>query len=71
MTLFQLSHNMKHIWQELEKLKLRQSGQLELPFTFDEEGHTKEPIYEDNKLSNFNRKLKRALEYNAKNESSK
>lgn len=41
-TLFQLSDNMKHMWQQFKKLKERQKGQLELQFDFDEEGHTKE-----------------------------
>lgn len=39
-TLFQLSDNMKDMWKQFEKLKLRQSGQLELPFLFDEKGFT-------------------------------
>jgi hypothetical protein len=39
-TLFQLSDNMKHMWVQFEKLKNRQSGQLEIPFSFDENGHT-------------------------------
>lgn len=39
-TLFQLSDNMEHMWSQFEKLKLRQNGQLELPFQFDNEGHT-------------------------------
>lgn len=39
-TLFQLSDNMQHMWQQFEKLRLRQNGQLELPFNFDENGHT-------------------------------
>lgn len=39
-TLFQLSDNMQHMWQQFAKLKLRQSGQLELPFTFDDKGYT-------------------------------
>jgi hypothetical protein len=43
-TLFQLSDNMKHMWQQFEKLKFRQNGQLELPFNFDKNGHTIEPI---------------------------
>lgn len=42
-TLFQLSDNMKHMWHNFEKLKERQSGQLEMPFQFDEQGHTIEP----------------------------
>ena len=39
-TLFQLSDNMKHMWAQFEKLKQRQAGQLEIPFKFDEKGHT-------------------------------
>ena len=42
-TLFQLSDNMEHMWQQFEKLKIRQSGHLELPFYFDSKGHTIEP----------------------------
>lgn len=42
-TLFMLSENMKDMWSKFETLKIRQSGQLELPFLFDEKGHTKEP----------------------------
>ncbi len=41
-TLFQLSDNMKEMWNNFQKLKLRQSGQLDLPFKFDEKGHTTE-----------------------------
>lgn len=41
-TLFMLSDNMKDMWGKFEKLKLRQSGQMELPFSFDASGHTKE-----------------------------
>ena len=50
------------MWQQSEKLKLRQSGQLELPFTFDEKGHTIEPI-EETSLYDFNKKIKKALDY--------
>ncbi|MEO8398279.1 MAG: P63C domain-containing protein [Ignavibacteriaceae bacterium] len=63
-TLFMLSDTMKDMWQKFRKLKNRQAGQLELPFKFDEKGHTKEPIYEEDKLSDFNKKLKTALEFN-------
>lgn len=49
-TLFQLSDNMRHMWQQFEKLKVRQAGQLELPFEFDEKGHTKELPQEPEKL---------------------
>lgn len=41
-TLFQLSDNMQEMWNNFQKLKMRQSGQMELPFSFDEKGHTKE-----------------------------
>lgn len=49
-TLFQLSDTMEHMWSQFEKLKIRQSGQFELPFQFDKKGHTKEPICEVNEL---------------------
>jgi len=62
-TLFQLSDNMKHMWNQFEKLKARQQGQLELPFNFDEDGRTIEPIYEEQDLSDFNKKLKKAINY--------
>lgn len=65
-TLFQLSDNMKHMWNQFEKLKIRQSGQLQLPFQFDEQGHTKEPVYEEKDLGDFNKKLVKALEFNPK-----
>lgn len=41
-TLFQLSDNMRHMWQQFEKLKHRQNGQFEIPFEFNSEGFTKE-----------------------------
>ena len=66
-TLFQLSDNMEHMWRQFEKLKNREDGQLEIPFFFDEEGHTKEPEYDETKLSYFNKSLKKALDYNPKN----
>ena len=40
--LFQVSDNMAQFWQNFQKMKDRQNGQLELPFDFDEDGHTKE-----------------------------
>lgn len=43
-TLFQLSDNMKHMWEQFKKLKLRQQGQFEIPFDFDDKGHTIEAI---------------------------
>jgi len=39
-TLFQLSDNMEHMWYNFKKIKDRQKGQLDLPFQFDNEGHT-------------------------------
>ena len=69
-TLFMLSDNMKDMWNKFEKLKQRQAGQLEIPFQFDEKGYTKEPnepVYDEaKKLSDFNQKLTKALEYNSK-----
>ena len=39
-TLFRLSDNMRHMWQQFNKLNTRKSGQLE--FNFDDDGHTVE-----------------------------
>ena len=64
-TLFQLSDNMAHMWSQFEKLKQRQSGQLSLPFNFNEKGQTIEPT-ETSNLSGFDRKLKKALDFNPK-----
>ncbi|MBQ0073648.1 MAG: P63C domain-containing protein [Prevotella sp.] len=41
-TLFEISDNMREFWSRFAKMKERQTGQLSLPFEFDEEGHTKE-----------------------------
>lgn len=43
-TLFQLSDNMSHMWTQFKKLQERQNGQeqLDIPFIFDDKGHTKE-----------------------------
>lgn len=38
--IFQVSDNMRDMWQKFKKMKLREEGQLELPFHFDEDGHT-------------------------------
>lgn len=64
-TLFMLSDNMKDMWSKFERLKLRQSGQLEIPYSFDESGHTIEPA-EPTQLSSFNQKLLTAVTYNPK-----
>lgn len=66
-TLFQLSDNMKHMWQQFQKLRLRQQGQLGISFNFDELGHTIEPTeLNEPKLSDFNNKLTQALKHNPK-----
>ncbi|MCK4666399.1 P63C domain-containing protein [Candidatus Dependentiae bacterium] len=59
-TVFQLSDNMKHMWFQFEKLKDREEGQLELPFDFDEDGKTIEPVYEEI-LTSFDKQLKGLL----------
>ena len=41
-TLFQISDNMCQFWSNFHKIKSRQSGQLDIPFEFDEDGYTKE-----------------------------
>jgi hypothetical protein len=45
------------VWEQFKKLKMRQVGQLELPFEFDEQGRTIEPEEEKKvKLSSFNQR---------------
>lgn len=39
-TIFRISDNMSQVWSHMERLHSRQAGQLELPFEFDENGHT-------------------------------
>lgn len=41
-TLFLISDNMEQFWYNFQKVKAREQGQLDLPFGFDEKGHTKE-----------------------------
>lgn len=41
-TLFQVSDNMKQFCDNFKKMKMRQIGQMELPFEFDENGRIKE-----------------------------
>ena len=38
--LFQVSDNMAQFWSNFQKMKDRQTGQLQIPFEFDENGHT-------------------------------
>lgn len=61
-TLFKISDNMQQMWQQFEKLKSRQCGQLSLPFDFDGNGHTVEPI-DKSKLSSFDSALQKALSH--------
>lgn len=43
-TVFRISDNMAQVWSHMRTLNSRQAGQLELPFEFDENGHTKPPV---------------------------
>lgn len=67
-TLFQLSDSMQHMWGQFEKLKSRQAGQLEMPFEFDEAGHTisKEETALEKVVTGFDATLKQALNHNPK-----
>lgn len=58
------------MWQQFEKLKTRQSRQLELPFNFDDKGHTLEPAIRI-ELSEFNKKLKQAANFDPNKETLK
>lgn len=68
LTLFRLSDNMGQVWSQFAKLNSRKSGQLELPFDFDKKGHTVDPPQpiDESTLSDFNRSLKKALDFNPK-----
>ena len=63
LALFKISDTMEEFWQHFGKLKDRNSGQMHLPFKFDEKGHTIAPV-EHKELSNFNKNIKIALNYN-------
>lgn len=65
--LFRLSDNMADMWHKFEKAKERRNGQLEIPFNFDEKGHTIEPI-EKTTLSTHNKSLKKSLDFNPNEE---
>lgn len=60
LTVFRLSDNMEQMWNQFAKLNRRKAGQLELDFTFDAKGHTVEPM----ELTDFDRKLQTALNFN-------
>lgn len=42
-TIFRISDNMAQVWGYVNRLNARKSGQLELPFEFDDDGHTNPP----------------------------
>lgn len=62
---------MEHIWNQFEKLKSRQQGQLELTFAFDKDARTIEPEVREPlpELSDFNKSLIKGLEFNSKKNS--
>ncbi len=64
-TIFRLSDNMKDMWMRFEQLNQRKAWIYPLPFVFDEKWHTVEPV-DKSKLSDFNQKLSKAIEYNPK-----
>lgn len=64
LALFRISDNMEQMWNLFEKLKNRKHGQLDIPFDFDEKGHTIEYKHEEQNLSSFDNALKQALNYN-------
>ncbi len=45
------------MWSNFNKLNSRKHGQLEPPFKFDDKGHTKDPICEENKVTDFGKNL--------------
>jgi len=61
LALFYLSDSMENMWHQFEKLKLRRGGQLEIPFEFDDKGHTKENSQAKQTLSSFNQNLKKLM----------
>ena len=65
MAIFRISDTMSEMWQNFKKMNNRKSGLLEIPFNFDEQGRTIEPIEIEN-LSDFDKSLVKALNYNPK-----
>lgn len=68
--LLQATDNMKNVWYQIKKIKSREDGQLELPFEFDEQGHTIEPV-ESSIISNHSHVLKQSLHNNQNDEKPK
>ena len=67
LTLFRLSDNMKNMWHNFERLKARKKGQFELPFKFDDKGHTIEVKEEVITLAIQNKKQKKPKKPKGKN----
>ncbi len=61
-TLFQLSDNMKHMWEQFDKLNKRKQEQLQQPFSFDDKGHTVE-LKEELLKDDFDKGIQRILSY--------
>lgn len=56
---------MKQMWRNFDKMNNRKNGVIEIPFKFNDKGHTIEPIEEGN-LTDFNKDLKKALDFSPK-----
>lgn len=63
LTILKTCKNMKQAWIRLKKINYPNFNNIEAPYLFNENGHTIEPI-ENSFLSNFNKKLKTALDFN-------
>lgn len=65
-TIFRLSRNMEDMWALFNKLVRQEDGILELPFEFDDNGYTIEPLVLPHKKSSLvlDSSLKKALDYN-------
>lgn len=64
-TLLKISNNMKELWRFLVVVKKRDNIKIKSPYDFDENGFTLEPK-DDSFLSDFNKKLKVILSFEAK-----
>ncbi len=72
LTIFQLSNNMEEVWYHFQRLVDRESGQIFLPFYFDDLGYTvipkEEPAPPKKELSKFDNALLTAINHNPHNE---
>lgn len=68
LAIFTLSDNMKEMWQNFKKMNDRKNGVIELPFEFDDKGSTIpiDPPIKEQELSEFDKNLSKALNYNPK-----